>query len=120
MNIEKLAVAIIYYKILLKRKKKETAKQKCWMKLWIRRRVEIVARSTCTRDLEIEDAQQVSNFGSYMIAVQIQYTALSSLQCFLAALPFKLEKNVLNKKRFVLNGLQRIISKIVDIRIYRK
>nr|CAI5850098.1 unnamed protein product [Callosobruchus analis] len=46
MNIEKRAAAIVCYKILLKRKKKEAAKRKSWINLWIRRRVELGAFST--------------------------------------------------------------------------
>ncbi|VEN63105.1 unnamed protein product [Callosobruchus maculatus] len=39
MDVEKLAADIVCYKILLKRKKKQIAKRKCWTKPWIRRRV---------------------------------------------------------------------------------
>nr|CAI5840346.1 unnamed protein product [Callosobruchus analis] len=82
MNVEKLAAANICYRILLKRKKKGTAKRKCWIKLWIRRRVELGACSTFTRELQIEDAQ-VHNF-VHMNAVQVQYIAFFNK---LAALP---------------------------------
>nr|CAI5867153.1 unnamed protein product [Callosobruchus analis] len=77
MNVEKLAAAIICYKILPKRKKK-TAKRTCWIKLLFRRRVELGACSTLSRELQIEEAQEVRNFVHTMNAVQIQYIGLSN------------------------------------------
>nr|CAI5864935.1 unnamed protein product [Callosobruchus analis] len=95
MNFEKLVTAIICYKILLKRKEKETARRKCWIKLWIRRRVELGACSTLTRKLQIEDTQ-VRNF-VHINAVQVQYTGLSNK---LAMLPSGLTVQI-RKKCFV-------------------
>nr|CAI5818347.1 unnamed protein product [Callosobruchus analis] len=83
MNTEKLAVAIVCYKIILNRMKKETSKRKCYIKLWIRRRTELGACSILTRELQIEYAQ-VRSF-VHMNAVQVQYTGLSNKRAMLSS-----------------------------------
>lgn len=72
MNVQKLVAAIVCYKMLLKKTQKQKVKRMCWVKPWIRRRVQLGAFSTLTRELQIEDAQQFRNFVR-MNAVQVQY-----------------------------------------------
>lgn len=73
MDVQKLAAAVVCYKILLKKKQKQKVKRRvCWVKPWIQRRLQLGAYATLTRELQIEDAQQIRNFVR-MNAVQVQY-----------------------------------------------
>lgn len=72
MDVKKIALAIVLYKIKKRNKEKEKIKRSCWVKPWIKRRSELGACFTLTKELQLEDAQQFRNF-IRMNAVEVQY-----------------------------------------------